>query len=149
MINFFNLKEKVKLSLDFFTSSNEFDFLLDIKSDLIYEFIQEEHPQIVAVILSNIENKKAAEIITCFEEDVTREIMMNIVNIGNIDKKYIEIIARNLKNSLYNELKLVSGIGGYKKASGIISELEENARKEIVEQIGYLNQEMSEGLKVN
>jgi len=100
--------------------TNEFSFLEIVKPDIIAEFIMNEHPQTIAVILSHLKSDLAAGILKNIPEDLSSEIIIRISRIQDISPLVITKVATNLENRLKIALELKTEIGGINTAQKIV-----------------------------
>ena len=89
-----------------------FDFVERLDSEILSDFIINEHPQVIAVILYYIESQKSVEVLTYYSLEMQAEIIYRMHNIKNISNKVIEIISTTLEQKLTllnTESSIISG----------------------------------------
>ena len=91
-----------------------FSFLAKTDSDNLMTFIQDEHPQTIALILSHLTAGKASEILAGLPQEKQLEVVARIANMDNTAPEVIKEVERGL------ELRL-SGIVSqtFQKAGGV------------------------------
>jgi flagellar motor switch protein FliG len=91
-----------------------FSFLAKTEADNLMTFIQDEHPQTIALILSHLSPNKASEILAGLPLEKQLEVVTRIANMDNTNPEVIKEVERGL------ELRL-SGIVSqtFQKAGGI------------------------------
>jgi len=67
-----------------------FDFIRRVDSTQILNVIHNEHPQIIALVLSYIEPKQAAQIIASLPSDRQTEIISRISTMGSTSPDYVK-----------------------------------------------------------
>lgn len=118
----------------------------------IAELIRLEHPQIVAIILSYLDNDQAAEVLAQFPENIRLNIMMRVASLDGIqpsalselndimEKQFIGDNASNVKSS---------SVGGIKAAADIFNVLEGAIETEIMEQMKENDPELAQAILDN
>jgi len=98
-----------------------FDFLKRVDSQQIINVIQNEHPQIIALVLSYIDPEQTAEIIASLPSGSQAEITGRISNMGSSSPEFVKeaerIIERKIKSM---------GLSDEIRAGGIDSTVEFN-----------------------
>jgi len=91
-----------------------FSFLAKTEADNLMTFIQDEHPQTIALILSHLASNKASEILAGLPLEKQLEVVSRIANMDNTNPEVIKEVERGL------ELRL-SGIVSqtFQKAGGV------------------------------
>jgi flagellar motor switch protein FliG len=77
-----------------------FDFLHGVDPAPLAAFIQEEHPQTIALILSHLEPQLAGAVLTRFETDAQADIAARIASMGRPAPEVVEEVKRALKRRL-------------------------------------------------
>ncbi|MGF1500234.1 MAG: flagellar motor switch protein FliG [Paracoccaceae bacterium] len=70
--------------------------LARVNEDALAEFLRREHPQTVAVVLSKLASDHAARILSRFEPDRARDVVLGITKTQNLDTKVIEAIGASV-----------------------------------------------------
>ncbi len=118
----------------------------------IAELIRLEHPQIIAIILSYLDNDQAAEVLAQFPENIRLNIMMRVASLDGIqpsalselndimEKQFVGDNASNVKSS---------SVGGIKAAADIFNVLEGAIETEIMEQMKETDPELAQAILDN
>ncbi|MBF0362071.1 MAG: DNA-binding protein [Oligoflexia bacterium] len=91
-----NIQEDQNANNDFFDIAKTVEKL----DGHIAEFLHNEHPQIIALILSHLEVEKTASILRSFNDSVARHILERMKSMSPVQSKYIKIIDKTLKREL-------------------------------------------------
>ena len=67
-----------------------FDFVRRADSSQIYNFLQDEHPQTIALILSYLEPKQAAPVLASLPFDKQANVITRIANMGSTSHEYVK-----------------------------------------------------------
>ena len=88
-----------KLAKSMQTGQN-FAFLSKIKPHQLSDFIINEHPQTIALILAHMDASGAAETLNKFPDDLRAEVAMRMANLGDISPAIIKRVSTILENKL-------------------------------------------------
>lgn len=91
-----------------------FDFIRKADSTQVLNFIQNEHPQTIALILSYVEPKHAAQILAALPLEKQTSVIARIANMGITSPEYIKETERVLEKKLstlsFSDQTLAGGI---------------------------------------
>jgi len=125
-----------------------FDFIRKIDSDQILNVIHNEHPQIIALILSYIEPKQSASIIASLPPEKQTEIISRISSMGSTSPEYVKEAERILKRKI-TSMGVTDNIvvGGIDAAVGIINALDSSSEKSILESLDISDGELADEIR--
>lgn len=114
----------------------------------VAELINNEHPQIIAIILSYLESDMAAEIITEFPEKVRSDLLLRIATLESVQPAAM----RELNETLERQLKggsnvQSSSIGGVKAAADILNFIESSAEAAIMEKVKSVDEDLGQEIQ--
>ncbi len=114
----------------------------------VAELIQNEHPQIIAIILSYIESDMSAEVLIEFPEKVRSDLLLRIATLESVQpaamKELNETLERQLKGS--NGVHS-STIGGVKAAADILNFIDSNAEAAIIEKVKEVDEDLGQEIQ--
>jgi flagellar motor switch protein FliG len=88
----------------------------------IADMIQAEHPQVVAIILSVLENAVAAEVLNFLPADSRAEIMQRVASLEQVQPSAMEELEAIMKKQFStNSSSKSSSLGGIKQAANILN----------------------------
>lgn len=119
----------------------------------VAEVIQNEHPQIIAIVLSTMESDHAAEILMHVPEEHRSEVLMRIATVDNVSPTAMDELNNVLEKQLTGSTSAQStGVGGIKTAASILnmvdSDIEAAITAAISEKDAELAQEISDKMFV-
>lgn len=125
-----------------------FDFIRKDDVSQVINFIQNEHPQTIALILSYLKPNQAAEVITSLSNQKQAEVAKRI---AVMDRTSPDII-REVENSLEKKLTSLmtadyTDVGGVDQIVEILNFVDRATEKNIMETIEMENLELSEEIK--
>jgi flagellar motor switch protein FliG len=114
----------------------------------IYQFIQNEHPQTIALILAHVNPMHAAALLANFPESQRADIAMRIANLGEISPEVIKRISSILSQKI-SSLGTSSRetAGGAKAVAELVNKMDRSTGKEILEKIEHENAELAVAIR--
>jgi len=115
----------------------------------LFELIQSEHPQTIALVLSYLNPEQAATVLSSFPEEKRLQIINRIVSIEQISpevaKQVEEVLKKNLFSARFKEERFQ--IGGVKTAAEILNHVNRSIEKEILGSLEKQNPSLTEEIK--
>ncbi|HEY8585904.1 MAG TPA: flagellar motor switch protein FliG [Rhodanobacter sp.] len=126
-------------------SSKGLDSLKWMESRSIAEMINNEHPQIIALVLAHLEPDQAAEVIGFLPERLRSDVLMRIATLDGVQPNALneldEIMERQFSGST-KKLKS-STVGGLKAAADILNSMEGTRETELIAAIRSQDEALS------
>ncbi len=127
---------------------NSFAFLSKIGASELIKFLKDERPQTVAVVLSNMKPKQAAEILSKLEEKLQNKVMLRMASTENVSpevlKQVSEILNARLKNVSVSEgIK----VGGIDNVAEIFNNMERENSKKILENLSKEDEKLASKIR--
>ncbi|HCT44565.1 MAG: flagellar motor switch protein FliG [Phycisphaerae bacterium] len=111
-----------------------FSFLQRAESDNLLTFIQDEHPQTIALILCHLSHHKASEILSGLAMEKQLEVIKRIANMEQTNPEVIREVERGLESRLSNMLmQSMEKAGGVPTVSEILNLTDRATEKTIME----------------
>ena len=119
----------------------------------VAEVIQNEHPQIIAIVLSSLDSDQAAEILMHIPESSRSDVLMRIATLDNVSPAALDELNSVLEKQLTGNTNVQStGVGGIETAASILnlvdSDVEAAITASITEKDAELAQEISDKMFV-
>ncbi len=133
-------------------SSASFGDMVDILANLdgktIANFLSQEHPQTIAVILAKLRAKQTGEIIAMLPQELQAEVVMRIADVDQVSPEILEDIDEVIKR----ELTAMGGIqrykvGGVEKVVDMFNYLDRSKEKQILDKLDVLNPPLAEVIR--
>tara|TARA_R110000868_G_scaffold124843_2_gene329795 strand:+ start:436 stop:1428 length:993 start_codon:yes stop_codon:yes gene_type:complete len=114
--------------------------------DMIYSIIQEEHPQVIAVIAAHIlDTERASRLIKFLPKERQSSVVSRMASIGSVSTFAMDAIATLCERELRDKEKYSEiSVNGVEAVANIISYLDIDSEKEIFDGISSVNKELSE-----
>jgi len=143
--------EEAKKVLDRLSKSMQgtqnFAFLSKIKPQQLADFIINEHPQTVALILAHMDPSAAAETLYIFPDDLRAEVAMRMAKLGDITPAIIKRVSAVLESKLESLASYKVEVGGPRAVADVFNRLGAKASKATLTQIEQLDQELAASIK--
>lgn len=124
------------------------DALKWMSSREVVDIIQDEHPQIIAIVLAYLESGQAAEVIEKLPEEMRADIVMRVARLTDIQQSALAEIENLIANKSADSGRGVTRkVGGDKVAAGIINSLKPERGEKLLEEIKEKNEELSERIQ--
>lgn len=118
------------------TTLKGFDVLKKADSVQLVSFLNKEHPQTIALILSHLNPDQTAEALKELPPDLRADVAYRIATLGKVSPQTLKQIEKVVDEMAGTTLsQSVSKIGGSKSLANILNRLNINLTKEILEQI--------------
>ena len=125
-----------------------FDFIRRVDSTQILNVIHNEHPQIIALVLSYIEPKQSAQIIASLPSERQTEIISRISNMGSTSPEYVKeaerILERKITSMGFTENIIVGGIDTIVE---IVNSLDRSSEKNMLESLDVNDSELADEIR--
>jgi flagellar motor switch protein FliG len=112
-----------------------FSDLSYIPSENLVSIIQGEHPQTIALILSYLPNEKAAKILKQFPPELTADIALRLVQIGQVDLDIVTELDDIIKNDLSKIGVATRKFDGIEKLANILNEIDGKTEETVMTHI--------------
>lgn len=117
-------------------ASKGLDSLKYMEPKAVADLIRAEHPQIVAIILAQLDSSQAARILTFLPEDLRADVLMRVATIEGIQPDALEELDAVMERQLGNANRLqAAGFGGPKIVADIINFLEPRVESVVMTEI--------------
>ena len=127
--------------------SSGFYMLKNVAPDQIAPFISHEHPQTVALILSQLESAQASGILAALPERMQADVAYRIATMENITPNVIKQIEEALESSLRDLLSGNQDVGGPKVVADILNLTGSSTEKNVLDQMDAQDPEVAESVR--
>ncbi len=125
-----------------------FSFLQKAESENLLTFIQEEHPQTIALITCHLGHHKAAEILGGLPVHKQIEVIKRIANMEQTNPEVIREVERGLENRLYSMLtQSMEKTGGVPTVAEVLNLADRATEKAIMEGLEADDPELVEEIR--
>jgi flagellar motor switch protein FliG len=125
-----------------------FDFVRKADPSQIINLVHNEHPQTIALVLSYMEAKRAADILANLPSDKQTEVVARIANMGSTSPEYVKeaerILERKVSSMGYSDQIAVGGIDAIVE---IVNALDRGTEKSVMESLDLRDSELAEEIR--
>ncbi len=114
----------------------------------IADVIRNEHPQIIAIVLSFLEHDQAAEVLSMFPEPVRVDVILRIATLEGIQPSALQELNDIMERQFAGNANVkASSVGGVKTAANILNFLDSSIEVEIMDSIKDVDGELAETIE--
>lgn len=114
----------------------------------VADIVRNEHPQIVAIVLSYLDADQAADVLTQLPERMKSDVLMRIARLDGIQPTALRELDEIMEKQFSGGGNLKSSsVGGIKVAAGILNLMDSTEEQAIVAKIGEADQELSQKIQ--
>ncbi len=128
-------------------SSYGFDYLENVDPKQLVKFIQNEHPQTIAIILAHLDQSTAAEVLSLLPKELQADVTLRMASLENVSPTVIKHVSEILES----KMESVSGsnieLGGIRKVSEIINRMGRVESKALIDSIAEHNPELASQIR--
>ena len=117
-------------------ASKGLDSLKYMEPKAVSDLIRHEHPQIIAIILAQLESAQAARVLAFLPDDVHADVLMRVATVEGIQPDALEELDAVMERQLGNATRLqAAGFGGPKIVADIVNFLEPRIETAVMSEI--------------
>ncbi len=128
-------------------STQNFAYLSKIKPQQLADFIVNEHPQTIALILAHMDATAAAETLSYFSDDLRAEVAMRMAKLGDISPSVIKRVSAVLESKLESLASYKVEVGGPRAVADIFNRLGAKASKGTLSHIEQIDEQLASSIK--
>ena len=136
--------DRLAKSLD---KSKSFSYLDQIKPQQLADFIMNEHPQTIALIIAHMDPNNAAETLSYFPDELRAQVVLRIANLGDISSNVIKRVSAVLENKLESLTSYKVEVGGPKAVAEILNRLGQSSTKSTLNIIEQTDESLAATIK--
>ena len=136
--------EKLSKSMQ---NTQNFSYLSKIKPQQLSDFIINEHPQTIALILAHMDSTEAADTLQFFSDDLRSEVAMRMAKLGDISPSVIKRVSAVLESKLESLASYKVEVGGTRAVADIFNRLGVKSAKETLSTIEQVDEELATRIK--
>jgi len=121
------------------------DILGNMDSKSIANFLSQEHPQTVAVVLAKLKSKQTSEIISLLPNELQAEVVLRIADVEQVSPD----ILQEIDDVIRREIKSMGGVqrykvGGVEKVVDMFNHFDRSKEKQILDKLDVLSPPLAE-----
>ena len=124
------------------------DLLSNMDAKSIANFLSQEYPQTIAVILAKLKSKQTTEIISLLPQEMQAEVVLRIADVEQVSPEILQEIDEVMKR----EIKSMGGIqrykvGGIEKVVDMFNHFDRSKEKQILDKLDVLSPPLAEVIR--
>lgn len=130
---------------------SSFEMLRNADPAQVAGMLQEELPQTIALVLSYLEAKVAADILTHMPKDLQIEVTLRLAVMDRVSPQVVQVVERDLKNKLSGVLNQADfrATGGVSFLVKMLNQVDRGVQKTILEALETTNSQLVEEIQAN
>ena len=129
-------------------ASQAFSYLDGINPKQLSDFIKDESPHTIAVILSHMDANKSAEVLMLLDEEIRVKVTIQIATIKDVSPDVVRTISLVLEKKLESLLSSIVDVGGVKVVADMLNKLGPKSQ-EILKNINGIDTSLATKIKEN
>jgi len=114
----------------------------------VVDLVRNEHPQIIAIILSYLDSDQAAEVLSGMPEKVRSDLLLRIATLDGVQPAAMKELNNTLEKQLKGNSRVQSSrIGGVKAAANILNFVESGIESSIMEKIKETDNDLGQEIQ--
>jgi flagellar motor switch protein FliG len=119
-----------------------------LEPDVLIPLVQDEHPQVIAVLLLQLEPSAAAAVLAGLPEELHTPVIHRIARLGPVAHEAIAILEETLADKIATTHgKAALALGGVVEAAGIINSAARSVEKRVMPAISKLDKKLAKDLE--
>ncbi|MGQ9524906.1 MAG: flagellar motor switch protein FliG [Armatimonadota bacterium] len=144
-------RQKAEEILDRVLSSMKvrpFDSLREADPNQLFQFLQKEHPQTIALVLVHLPPQKAAAILSALPPELQADVALRIITMDRTTPEVIEQVETLLSRKISTIGALETApVGGPKSLVDMLNNADRSTEKTILDALAESNPEMADAVK--
>jgi len=122
-----------------------FEFLKRADASQICSFIQDEHPQTIALILAHLNSAVSAVVLSALPRDIQADVVVRIATMDRTPPEIVREVERVLERKMASIFSQgFTFAGGVKEVAEILNRIERNAEKSIMSDLEERDPELAD-----
>ncbi len=111
----------------------------------VVELIRNEHPQIIAIVLSYLDGDQAGQILSLLPEEMRVDIMMRIATLDSVQPGALQELNKMLEKQISSAGNIQSAsVGGVQQAAELLNFVDATVSSTLMEKMGEVDADLSQ-----
>lgn len=130
---------------------SSFEMLKNANPQEVATLLAEEMPQTIALVLSYLEAKVAADILTSLPKELQIDVTLRLAVMDRVSPQVVQVVERNLKNKLSGVISEADfrATGGVSFLVKMLNQVDRGVQKTIFEALDTTNPKLVEEIRAN
>ncbi|HSR70962.1 MAG TPA: flagellar motor switch protein FliG [Kiloniellales bacterium] len=121
--------------------------LANVDESVLANYLKNEYPQTVAVVLSKVRSEHAARVLSVLPEPFAMEVVMRMLRMESIQKEVLDDIERTLRNEFMSNLARTNRRDAHEMMAEIFNYLDRNTENRFLTSLEERNRDSAERIK--
>jgi len=123
------------------------DKLGNVNEVVLANYLKNEYPQTVAVVLSKIKTDHAGRVLTQLPESFAMEVIMRMLRMEAVQKEVLDDVERTLRNEFFSSLARTNRRDSHELIAEIFNSLDRNSENRFIVALEERNRDSAERIK--
>ena len=121
--------------------------LANVNETVLANYLKNEYPQTVAVVLSKIKSEHASQVLTLLPEPFAMEVIMRMLRMESVQKEVLDDVERTLRNEFMSNLARTNRRDSHELMADIFNYLDRNMESRYLAALEERNKDSAERIK--
>jgi len=121
--------------------------LTNVNETVLANYLKNEYPQTVAVVLSKIKSEHAAKVLGLLPEPFAMEVIMRMLRMESVQKEVLDDVERTLRNEFMSNLARTNRRDSHELMADIFNYLERSVESRFLTSLEERNKDAAERIK--
>jgi len=123
------------------------DKLGNVNEVVLANYLKNEYPQTVAVVLSKVKSDHAGRVLTQLPESFAMEVIMRMLRMEAVQKEVLDDVERTLRNEFFSSLARTNRRDSHELIAEIFNSLDRNSESRFIAALEERNRDSAERIK--
>jgi flagellar motor switch protein FliG len=123
------------------------DKLGNVNESVLANYLKNEYPQTVAVVLSKIKPDHAGRVLTQLPESFAMEVVMRMLRMESVQKEVLDDVERTLRNEFFSSLARSTRRDSHELIAEIFNSLDRNTETRFITALEERNRDSADKIK--
>ncbi len=123
------------------------DKLGNVNESVLANYLKNEYPQTVAVVLSKIKSEHAGRVLTQLPESFAMEVIMRMLRMESVQKEVLDDVERTLRNEFFTSLARTNRLDAHELIAEIFNSLDRSTESRFIAALEERNRDSAERIK--
>jgi flagellar motor switch protein FliG len=123
------------------------DKLANVNELVLANYLKNEYPQTVAVVMSKIDPDHASRVLACLPENFAMEVIMRMLRMESVQKEVIDDVERTLRNEFMSNLARSQGRDAHEMMAEIFNNLDRSTEERFIGMLEDRNRDAADRIK--
>jgi flagellar motor switch protein FliG len=123
------------------------DKLGNVNESVLANYLKNEYPQTVAVVLSKIKPDHAGRVLTQLPESFAMEVVMRMLRMESVQKEVLDDVERTLRNEFFSSLARTNRRDSHELIAEIFNSLDRNTETRFITALEERNRDSADRIK--